>query len=81
MAEILSRSLVGKSIVGIDGTTFGTLYNITMDHESGCLHELIVEPQHPSSGTTIRTDEDDRLRIPISQVKTVSDQIVIQYDD
>lgn len=77
MSEILARDLQGKSIVGTDGTTFGTLYNVTMTPESGVLCDLVVDPHR----STAPADTDDgRLRIPIGRVKTVNDQIVIDTD-
>ncbi|TYL36924.1 hypothetical protein CV102_19390 [Natronococcus pandeyae] len=77
MRDILARDLQEKSIVGTDGRTFGTLYNITMDPDSGMLRDLVVDPHE--SKTTADTD-DGRYRIPIGRVKTVRDQIIIDTD-
>ncbi|QFU82297.1 PRC-barrel domain-containing protein [Natronorubrum aibiense] len=80
MSEVMARDLQGKSIVGTDGTTFGTLYNVTMDHESGMLCNLIVEPHKESSSMVTDETDDNRLHIPVSRVKTVNDQIIIDTD-
>ncbi|WP_049989086.1 PRC-barrel domain-containing protein [Natrinema salifodinae] len=80
MSELLTQSLVGKSIVGTDGTVFGTLYNITMDVESGALQSLVVDPgSRFSTSSSVRTDDDGRLRIPVNRVTTVNDQIIVRY--
>ncbi|WIV67428.1 PRC-barrel domain-containing protein [Natrialbaceae archaeon AArc-T1-2] len=78
MNAVLARNLQGMSIVGTDGTTVGTLYDVTMDRESGRLCDLVVDPERSSTGAT-ETD-DGRVRIPVSRVKTMGDQIVIDTD-
>ncbi|WP_254524962.1 PRC-barrel domain-containing protein [Natrinema caseinilyticum] len=80
MREILARNLGGKPIVGIDGTDFGILATITMDPKSGALRDLVVETGRPSA-VSVRSDGDNRLRIPVSNVETVNDQIVVRTDD
>ncbi|SIS10591.1 PRC-barrel domain-containing protein [Natronorubrum thiooxidans] len=80
MGDVMARDLRGKSIVETDGTTLGTLYNVTIDPDSGMLCDLVVEPrEEPSSMVTDETD-DDRLRIPVGLVKTVNDRIIIDTD-
>ncbi|MFC6765854.1 PRC-barrel domain-containing protein [Natrinema soli] len=82
MSELFARSLSGKPIVGIDGTDYGTLYTITMDPESGSLRDLVVDAgRRPSSVITSRSDDDGRLRIPVSNIESVNDQIVVRSDD
>ncbi|QLG48730.1 PRC-barrel domain-containing protein [Natrinema halophilum] len=82
MSDILARNLGGKHIVGIDGTDFGTLHTITMDPKSGTLRDLVVDSHsQPSSAPSIRSDADDRLRIPVSRIETVNDQIVVRSGD
>ena len=79
MSTVLARSLTGKSIVGTDGTVFGTLHTVSANADSGTLQNLVVEPREQDSSTPISTgtDANGRLLVPVSQVKTVSDQIVI----
>ncbi|GAB7021261.1 PRC-barrel domain-containing protein [Halostagnicola sp. A-GB9-2] len=80
MDEILAKNLIDKSIVGIDGTDFGTLYNITMGLESAKLGDLVIDPNEGLSTQSVdfETDENGRLRIPINQISTLNDQIVIR---
>ena len=79
MSEILAENLSGKSVMGVDGTELGMLYNITMDLSSGHLHDLIVEPDEELPSRTIDFDRDDagRFQIPVSNVKAVKDYIVV----
>ncbi|SER09181.1 PRC-barrel domain-containing protein [Natrinema salaciae] len=82
MNELLARNLSGKPIVGIDGTDFGTLSTVTMDPESGALRDLVVDrPSRLSSTAPGRPDDDGRLRIPVSHIETVNDQIVVRRAD
>lgn len=80
MSEILTQRLVGKSIVGIDGTVLGTLSNVTIDLESGALRELVVEPDEQSPPSiAARSGDDGRMRVPIDRIESVSDRIVVRY--
>ena len=78
MSEILAGDLCGKRIVGTDGTTFGRLHPVTVDPESGALHDLVVESGDPSAATASGRSDDDRLRIPVDRIETVKDQIVVR---
>ena len=81
MSELFARRLSGKPIVGIDGTDYGTLATITMDPESGSLRDLVVvSDSGPSSVITSLSDDDGRLRIPVSNIETVNDRIVVRSD-
>jgi sporulation protein YlmC with PRC-barrel domain len=82
MSTVLAEDLTGKSIVGTDGTVFGTLHTVSASAESGALENLIVDPQdeHASTSISVGTDPAGRLLIPIRQVKTVKDQIVVHHE-
>ncbi|MFC6764884.1 PRC-barrel domain-containing protein [Natrinema soli] len=78
MSEILARQLQRKVVVGTDGTVIGSLHDMTMGLQSGALNELIVEPKNPQQSLSdFKTNNEGRLLIPMSRVKTVSDQIII----
>ncbi|WP_247002293.1 PRC-barrel domain-containing protein [Halosolutus gelatinilyticus] len=79
MSEILARDLVGKFVVGNDGTIIGRLHNVTVIPKSGALRDLVVEPDGQSSATG-RSDG-DRLRIPVDRIETVADQIIVRNDE
>ncbi|QCJ45820.1 MULTISPECIES: PRC-barrel domain-containing protein [Haloprofundus] len=81
MADILAENLSGKAVMGSDGTELGMLYNITMNHKTGALSDLLVTPDEEALGVdTGSFDRDDagRFRIPVSHVKAVKDYIVVQ---
>ncbi|MFP8955649.1 PRC-barrel domain-containing protein [Natronosalvus vescus] len=80
MSEILAENLSGKSVMGSDGTELGLLYNITMDLNSGKLHDLVVDPDEelPSRAVDFDKNEAGRFLIPVSRVQAVKDYIVVQ---
>jgi sporulation protein YlmC with PRC-barrel domain len=82
MSTVLAGSLSGKSIVGTDGTVFGTLHTVSASAESGALENLIVDPRddNPDPAVGVGNDDAGRLLVPIDQVKTVKDQIVIHHE-
>lgn len=81
MSEILARDLMGKTVVGTDGTIFGTLYTITLNHGSGTLCELVVDPHEQLSSRAMASKTDEgRLLVSVDRVRTVTDQIVIDRD-
>jgi len=80
MSEILAENLSGKSVMGSDGTELGMLYNITMDLNSGKLHDLVVNPDEElgSRSVDLETDDTGRFLIPVSRVQAVKDYIVVK---
>ena len=79
MADILAENLSGKSVMGVDGTELGRLYNITMDLPTGKLDSLLVEPTEEGDvQVDFPTDEAGRIQIPVSRVKAVKDYIVVE---
>lgn len=79
MGEVLADNLSGKAVMGADGTELGMLYNITMDHRSGALRDLVVEPDEERTPDDVEAtvDDDGRFRIPVSRVQAVKDYIVV----
>jgi sporulation protein YlmC with PRC-barrel domain len=82
MSTVLAENLTGKSIVGTDGTVYGTLHTVSASADSGALENLIVEPRDDTTSIPISagTDAAGRLLVPIAQVKTVKDQIVVHHE-
>ncbi|MFC7232601.1 PRC-barrel domain-containing protein [Saliphagus sp. GCM10025308] len=79
MSEILAENLSGKSVMGSDGTELGLLYNITMDINSGKLHDLVVDPDEQLLPFgRLRPKRRRRFLIPVSRVQAVKDYIVVQ---
>jgi len=79
MADILAENLSGKAVMGADGTELGQLYNITMDLDSGGLHDLLVSPNEGLSPDRFdfAQDEMGRLKVPVANVQAVKDYIVV----
>ena len=79
MSDILAENLSGKAVMGSDGTELGMLYNITMDLESGRLHDLVVEPDEETQDriSNFDADEDGHYHIPVERVQAVKDYIVV----
>ncbi|KTG08936.1 photosystem reaction center subunit H [Haloprofundus marisrubri] len=81
MADILAENLSGKAVMGSDGTELGMLYNITMNHKTGALSDLLITPDEEALGldaSSFDRDDDGRFRVPVSHVRAVKDYIVVQ---
>ena len=80
MSDILAENLSGKAVMGDDGTELGMLYNITMNLDTGKLHDLIVEPDEETPTRTIDFDADEagRFHVPVGRVQAVKDYIVVK---
>jgi sporulation protein YlmC with PRC-barrel domain len=78
MAEILAENLSGKDVTGSDGAELGMLYNITMDLDSGRLHDLVIEPHEGKSDFEFETDDAGRMLVPVNRVQAVKDQMIVQ---
>lgn len=79
MMRILTASLSEKAVVDTEGTPLGSLYNISLNFETGQLHELIIRPhtKEQHSETDADTDDKQYLRIPVDHVQTVEDHIIV----
>jgi len=78
MAEILAENLSGKAVMGSDGAELGMLYNITMDLETGRLHDLVIEPNEELDTSGFNHDESGRLTIPVGRVQAVKDHMIVE---
>ncbi len=77
MAEILAENLSEKEVMGSDGASMGTLYNVTMDIKTGSLRDLIVDPGDRSVDAEFDRDEHGNFLVPVSRVQAVKDTIVV----
>jgi sporulation protein YlmC with PRC-barrel domain len=80
MSKQLAENLSGKAVMGSDGKQLGILYNVEMDVKSGALNDLLVSPRSEVDPDQLQfnSDEAGNVRIPVSQVQSVEDYIVIQ---
>ena len=73
------RDLLGKVIVSEEtGRKFGVVGDINFVSESGELLSIIVtEPTKHVSELNLEKDEDNRVLLPFSAVKSVGDFVII----
>lgn len=73
------RDLVGKVIVSEEtGRKFGVVGDLNFVSESGELLNLVlVEPTKHIGDLTLEKDEQSRLLVPFSSVKSVGDFVII----
>ena len=77
MAQVMVKSLSGKTVVGIDGAKIGMLFNITVNPKSGDLLDLIVKAD-PTYNSQKYHREGIYVVIPFSDVKNVGDYIILE---
>lgn len=77
MPDILAENLSDKEVMGSDGSSLGTLYNITMDLKTGTLQHLVLDPGQQTGDLEFERDEHGNYRIPVGRVQAVKDTIII----
>ncbi|MFP4217517.1 MAG: PRC-barrel domain-containing protein [Salinarchaeum sp.] len=77
MQQILAKQLSEKAVIGTDGTEIGSLYNVTMDIDTGRLEYLIVSANNAAAELDFETDQQGRYLIPQHLVESVKDHLVI----
>ncbi len=77
MPEVLAENLSEKEVMGSDGASLGTLYNVTMDLKTGSLHNLVVDPGEGSVNADFEKDDHGHYLVPVSRVQAVKDTIVV----
>jgi sporulation protein YlmC with PRC-barrel domain len=78
MPEILAENLSDKEVMGSDGASLGTLYNITMDLKTGTLRNLVVDPATATVEGDFPHDDHGNLLVPVSRVQAVKDTVVVE---
>lgn len=73
------RDIVGKIIVSEEtGRKFGVVGDINFVSESGeLLNIVLVEPTRNVADVNLEKDENNRMLIPFSSVKSVGDFVII----
>jgi sporulation protein YlmC with PRC-barrel domain len=77
MPDILAENLSDKEVMGSDGASLGTLYNITMDLKTGTLQHLVLAPSEQTGNLEFDRDEHGHYRVPVGHVQAVKDTIII----
>ena len=76
MPGVLASALNNKPVLSTDGREVGTVYNLTMDRQTGKLETLLVDPIDNGFKEFERTD-DGYLRIPTAMINGLNDQLMI----
>ena len=74
-----SKKLIGKILISEEtGKKFGTIGDIDYVVESGELLNLVLtEPTAHSSTMNLQQDENKRIMVPFSAVKSVGDFVIV----
>jgi len=74
-----AKDLIGKTIVSEEtGRKFGIVGDLSFASDSGeLLHVVLVEPTKHTTDLALEKDENSRLLIPFSSVKSVGDYVII----
>ena len=77
------REFLGKVVISEEtGRKFGVVGDIKFVSESGeLLHVVITEPTKHVAELTLERDENSRLLVPFSTVKSVGDFVIISEKD
>ena len=85
MAEnrVRAGEIVGKTIISEEtGRKFGVVSNVDFVTESGELLNLIVEqPTRHLADLNLKTDENGRLLVPFSSVKSIGDFVIVSENE
>jgi len=83
MERVKGKDMVGKVIVSEEtGRKFGVVGDVNFITESGELMNIVVaEPTKQAAELNLTEDDNGRLLIPFSAVKSVGDFVIIAEKD
>lgn len=81
--RVRSRQLVGKVLISEEtGKKFGVIGDLDYIAESGELINIVlVEPTKHTSELNLQEDENGRVLVPFSAVKSVGDFVIVTEKD
>lgn len=81
--RIRSKELIGKVLVSEEtGKKFGVIGDIDYVGESGELMNLVLSETTPHAATmNLPSDDDERVLVPFSAVKSVGDFVIVSEKD
>lgn len=81
--KIRGRDLVGKTIVSDEtGKKFGRVGDVSFIADTGELMSiLLIEPTKSTGDLNLQQDEQGRILIPFSAVKSVGDFVIVSEKD
>lgn len=83
MAESRGKHIVGKTVISEEtGRKFGTVGDINFIPESGeLLSVILVEPTRYCDDLNLEKDDNGKLLVPFSSVKSVGDFVIVSEKD
>jgi len=82
ITRIRGKEMIGKIIVGEAGRKYGVVGDIDFITESGELLNIIVsKPTKHLEELNLKKDEQGRILIPFTAVKSVGDFVIISETD
>ncbi len=69
--------IIGMEVVSTSGDHIGKLSNFVIDSDRGQVLSLLVEPLKSFNSTSFITDKDGFLNIPVNQVSSIEDYVVV----
>ena len=77
------RDILGKTVISEEtGRNFGIVGDVVYVSESGeLLNMIIADPSKHVVGLDLERDENNRILIPFSSVKSVGDYVIISEKD
>ncbi len=81
--KVRTRELTGKTIVSDEtGKKFGRVGDISFVPETGeLMNLLLIEPTRATSDLQLQQDDQGRIIIPFSAVKSVGDFVIVSEKD
>ncbi|ELY70046.1 PRC-barrel domain-containing protein [Natrinema versiforme] len=80
MTTVLASTLSETPVLGSDGTEIGTVYNLTMNVETGRLERILVTPANDDIRGFSRND-DGKLIVPASRMSDLDDYLIVDLTD
>lgn len=75
MRSVLATNLSDKPVLGADGKTLGTVYNVTMNCATGELVSVVVDPAADDDG--FERDGDGHALVPASCIEGLDDYLIV----
>ena len=81
MTDIYAQKLEGKTVVDSNGKEIGYLQTVTANFATGDIKQLVIMPidneKSENEVNDLQPDDDGVIRVPIRQIQSVKDYIVI----
>ncbi len=80
--RIVSKSIIGKTIVSQSAKTIGKVNDLVFETKTGELIYIVVSSPTPYANSfDLEKDSEGNLQIPFSSVIAIGDFVVIQEED